>query len=402
MKPVRRLVTTLALALAVLVCAAPAVVLGASKSSRPTLVVDFDDTLVRTQPLYDRAKKKLQALAKSAGLDPQKTLATFNALQKERMKTLGFSRERFPSSMRDAVKKLGGSAKLQQQAYEIGNAVFETRAHNYPHAEALLSTLKHQGWNVIVLTKGDPDVQRARVFGSSLVDYVDAVEIVKDKSARTFRSLFRKYNVDSGKVWVAGNSLRSDVLPAIDAGVAPERAIWLSARGSWAHELAGNAKLPASGRTAKSLAEAGKLLGLPRLKKYARPRRDLPRDPLLRDIARVLTADLLKPRYAAMPMAGAHYTTGHCYLAVESLYHLKGGAKSGLKPQTIQHEGGPHWFARDLSDKVHDPTAAQFATPVNYANGRGCGFLTGDKPSARTREVMLRVQALRKYGRRRR
>ena len=107
-KPVRRLVTTLALALAVLVCAAPAVVLGASKSSRPTLVVDFDDTLVRTQPLYDRAKKKLQALAKSAGLDPQKTLATFNALQKERMKTLGFSRERFPSSMRDAVKKLRG------------------------------------------------------------------------------------------------------------------------------------------------------------------------------------------------------------------------------------------------------------------------------------------------------
>lgn len=379
--------------LSALVGAAPEAQAGGSP--RNTLIVDFDDTLVRTQPLYDDAKRELAELAKSAGLDPTETLAAFDAEQRRTIAKLGFSRERFPSAMKAAVAGLGGDAELAKRAYAIGDAVFERRARNYPHAEALLSTLKQAGWNVIVLTKGDTDVQRTRVFSSGLVDHLDAVEIVSSKRASTYRNLIKKYDLDPERVWVAGNSLRSDVLPAIEAGVAADRAVLLTSRASWAHERAEGAELPPDARTATSLADVGTQLGFSRLEQPARTR-ERTRDPLVRDIRRVLTADLLKPRYRARPLAGADRATGHCYVAVEALYHLEGGPSSQLKPHTIRHEGEPHWFLRDGAGKVRDPTASQFKTPVPYDRGRGCGFLTGDKPSARAREVMRRVEALRR------
>lgn len=111
---------------------------------------------------------------------------------------------------------------------------------------------------------------------------------------------------------------------------------------------------------------------------------------VLAAIPATLTRDLLRPSYRAKVAAGANPLTGHCYVACEAIYHLCGGKDSGLRPQTIQHEGGPHWFLRDADGSVVDPTAAQFSTPVPYENGRGCGFLTRE-PSKRAQVVIDRI-----------
>lgn len=100
-----------------------------------------------------------------------------------------------------------------------------------------------------------------------------------------------------------------------------------------------------------------------------------------------LTDDLRKPQYRGHENCLA----GHCYVASEALYHMLGGAKAGWVPQTIQHEGGSHWYLKHKhSGAIIDPTKDQFATPVPYTNGRGCGFLT-KQPSKRTQTVLNRV-----------
>ena len=101
----------------------------------------------------------------------------------------------------------------------------------------------------------------------------------------------------------------------------------------------------------------------------------------------VLTDDLRKKAYQGNPCAVA----GHCYVASEALYHLKGGPKSGLHPMNVQHEGTQHWFLKSDAGEIVDPTAAQFKTPVPYDKARGRGFLT-KKPSARAAEVIRRVK----------
>lgn len=107
---------------------------------------------------------------------------------------------------------------------------------------------------------------------------------------------------------------------------------------------------------------------------------------LVQDVRTCLSEDLRKPAYRDNPNPIA----GHCYVASEVLYHKMGGKAAGWTPQTIQHEGGPHWFIKNKEGVVIDPTADQFETKVPYEEGRGCGFLTR-QPSARSQVVLDRL-----------
>lgn len=80
--------------------------------------------------------------------------------------------------------------------------------------------------------------------------------------------------------------------------------------------------------------------------------------------------------------------SGHCYVASEALFHLLGGLTSGFVPQSVRHEGQPHWYLKNReTGEVVDPTAGQFKTPVAYNQGVGKGFLTRE-PSKRAQTVI--------------
>lgn len=96
-----------------------------------------------------------------------------------------------------------------------------------------------------------------------------------------------------------------------------------------------------------------------------------------------LTDDLRRKPWRGNPNPLA----GHCYVASEVEYHLRGG-----KPMFVRHEDQPHWFVvRD--GQVIDHTASQFETPVPYENGVGKGFLTR-QPSKRAQIVLDRLSQI--------
>lgn len=113
---------------------------------------------------------------------------------------------------------------------------------------------------------------------------------------------------------------------------------------------------------------------------------------VLRAVRLSLTPDLLREPYRARVLAGAHPTTGHCYVASEALWHLLGGPASRWGPAFVRHEGSPHWFLRQKDGRgVLDPTVRQFREEPPYARGVNKGFLTR-QPSSRARKVMYRAQ----------
>ena len=119
----------------------------------------------------------------------------------------------------------------------------------------------------------------------------------------------------------------------------------------------------------------------------------------IKQIQQILSLDLLSPQWRKLVQPGDHFTRGHCYAASEALYHLV--AKDlGYKPMVLPlGDGQTHWFLRNSSGEVLDVTAEQFPNPIDYSKGRGCGWLSGDKPSARCREIMQRVCGDRSIGR---
>lgn len=81
---------------------------------------------------------------------------------------------------------------------------------------------------------------------------------------------------------------------------------------------------------------------------------------------------------------------GNCYVTSEALYHLLGGKAAGWKPMTCKHEGDTHWFLKNTSGLILDPTVSQFQSKPDYMKARGRGFLT-KKPSLRALVLMKKL-----------
>lgn len=91
---------------------------------------------------------------------------------------------------------------------------------------------------------------------------------------------------------------------------------------------------------------------------------------------------------------------GNCYVTCEALYHLLGGAKSGLRVFTLKHEGDTHWYLEkwvthwsgweeEMVMRI-DPTVKQFKRKPDYSKGKRIGFLT-KQPSKRAKALMEKL-----------
>jgi putative hydrolase of the HAD superfamily len=86
---------------------------------------------------------------------------------------------------------------------------------------------------LLLITKGDLLHQETKLAGSGLGHHFTGIEIVSEKDAGTYRSVMRRYGVEPRRFVMVGNSLRSDILPALEAGA---HAVYIPYEGTWIHE----------------------------------------------------------------------------------------------------------------------------------------------------------------------
>ncbi len=88
-------------------------------------------------------------------------------------------------------------------------------------------------YRLMLLTKGDLFDQESKLARSGLGEFFSAVEIVSAKNASVYRTIMTRHNVAPERFVMVGNSLRSDVLPALEAG---GYAVHIPYEMTWAHE----------------------------------------------------------------------------------------------------------------------------------------------------------------------
>jgi len=211
------------------------------------VVFDGDDTLWSTEPLYDRARADCRQIVVECGLDGAQWEARERQIDVDNVATLGYSTERFPSSCVAAyeeVSRRAGCAPDQAVADRVRSAArsfFDADQLLDTGAREMLTELRQRGIRLALLTKGEPRVQQRRIDQSGLSELFDVVRVVADKSPHVIRDVVAALGATPASAWMVGNSVRSDVLPAVDAGL---RAVWIDAH-VWEHErthdhLAGN------------------------------------------------------------------------------------------------------------------------------------------------------------------
>ena len=233
-----------------------------SKDAPIGVVFDGDDTLWRTEQLYDDARSEARRIVSSAGLDGSEWEALERRLDVDNVATIGYSTRRFPASCVQAYEEISRRANrlpdpiFAERVHSAASSVFERDAEVVEGARQTLSELRENGMRLALLTKGDYDLQRRRIKRSGLCHLFDTIEIVPEKSPDTIRSVVASLGVDVNAAWMVGNSIRSDILPAIDAGL---RAIWVDAH-VWEYERAQDHLVDDRVTVASHLAQVPKLI----------------------------------------------------------------------------------------------------------------------------------------------
>lgn len=201
------------------------------------VVFDGDDTLWRTMPLYTDAKRRFFALMSKAVPQTHGIEQEFEERDRRNVTKWGFTVERFRNSMVETYRARSLAAgdpaqlKFESRISEIATSVVRRRTPLLPYARRTLARLSEE-CRLILVTKGELEIQQRRILGSGLENLFEKVIIVDHKDVATFRQLARELDFKPHSAWSVGDSLRSDVRPAIAAGF---RAVWIPQK-TWSYE----------------------------------------------------------------------------------------------------------------------------------------------------------------------
>ncbi len=149
----------------------------------------------------------------------------------------GYGAKGFTLSMIETATELAGeamSADMIKGILAAGRALLAHPVDLFDGVEDTLRILADTA-PLVLVTKGDLLHQESKLAASGLGDLFSGIEIVSDKTADTFRSLFLRHEVGPDQAVMAGDSMRSDILPALEAGA---WAAFIPQDGAWSHEQA--------------------------------------------------------------------------------------------------------------------------------------------------------------------
>jgi putative hydrolase of the HAD superfamily len=188
-------------------------------SSLSTIGFDADDTLWQNEQFYKLTQERFASLL--AGYAAADDLSR-NLLEAEKrnLQLYGFGIKGFTLSMIEtALEVTGGQvpASVISDILAAGRDMLRHPVETLPHAKETLERLAGS-YRIILITKGDLFDQERKLAQSGLGDLFDAVEIVSDKTASTYERIFNRHGDGPSRSMMVGNSLKSDVAPALAAG----------------------------------------------------------------------------------------------------------------------------------------------------------------------------------------
>jgi putative hydrolase of the HAD superfamily len=188
-------------------------------STLTTIGFDADDTLWQNEQFYRLTEDRFASLLADHA-DPAALRQGLLDAQKSNLKVYGFGIKGFTLSMIEtAIGITDGKvpAAVIEKILAAGRDMLGHPIETLPNVRETLERLAGS-YRMVLITKGDLFDQERKLAQSGLGELFDAVEIVSDKQAVTYRRIFDRHGDGAERAMMVGNSLKSDVVPAIEAG----------------------------------------------------------------------------------------------------------------------------------------------------------------------------------------
>jgi len=186
------------------------------------LLIDADDTLWENNIYFEQAIADFMRLLNHQEMSPQEVRLFLNQVERETILERGYGSHSFAHSLVKTFESLADRPVTPEMHEFIWGFAHQVSTCPIELITGVAETLDHltsRRHHLILMTKGNFTEQAGKVERSGLKEYFAAVEIVAEKNPATYQDVVGKYALEPATTWMVGNSPRSDINPALAAGI---------------------------------------------------------------------------------------------------------------------------------------------------------------------------------------
>ena len=186
-----------------------------------TLLIDADDTLWENNIYFERAIVRFISFLNHHEFSPEQVREVLNDVERECIVKHGYGLHSFSHALVDTFERLSVrpvTPELHAQITGFAHSVADHAIEFLPDVPQTLEYLS-QRHRLILVTKGAIAEQSGKIERSGLKEYFTATEIVAEKNPDVYHALIEKHELSRDSTWMIGNSPRSDINPALAAGL---------------------------------------------------------------------------------------------------------------------------------------------------------------------------------------
>jgi len=192
-----------------------------SRRLNQTLLIDADDTLWENNIYFERAIASFISYLDHRIHTPEEVRGHLNRVEHATIATQGYGLHSFRQSLITCFEQLTDQPVTQEKHDRISSfaqSIADQEIELLPGVDPTLAELaaRHR---IILVTKGDPVEQQDKLRRSGLAPHFSAVEVLPEKHSDAYLSLAAHHGCEASSTWMIGNSPRSDINPALAAGL---------------------------------------------------------------------------------------------------------------------------------------------------------------------------------------
>ena len=198
-----------------------------------TLLLDADDTLWENNIYFERAIAAFISYLDHRTHTPAEVREHLNACERATIAAQGYGLKSFRKSLIACFEQLTNqpvTAEKHERIVSFAQSIADQKLELLPGVAETMPALaaRHR---CILVTKGDPAEQRDKLNRSGLEAHFRAIEVLPEKTPDAYRALVSHHVCEAATTWMIGNSPRSDINPALAAGLhavfIPHGATWV-------------------------------------------------------------------------------------------------------------------------------------------------------------------------------
>jgi putative hydrolase of the HAD superfamily len=217
----------------------------ATAPSRQFLLIDGDDTLWENNVYFEQAIEAFIDFLAHSSMSRDQVRAALDEIEHMNVKVHGYGSASFTRNLQQTYERLAERDLRPhdiEHVLQLGQRIANQPVTLLPDVAETVSYLAGRH-DLMLLTKGHPEEQQLKIERSGLTEFFVATAVVHEKAEETYRAIVHDRQLDPARTWMIGNSPRSDVNPALAAGL---NAVFIPHEHTW--RLEKEEVVPADGR----------------------------------------------------------------------------------------------------------------------------------------------------------